>query len=157
MLGFHPEVILAGRRVNDGMAEFIAKETIKHLTFSDIPINKAKILVLGLTFKENCSDIRNSKVIDLIRELNDFGCDVSVIDPLVEDNILSKHGIKLSKIEELDSFHAVIGAVSHKFFLTREFLNKILKLLKTNGVFIDIKSVYDDRMIKKNGFKVWRL
>ena len=96
MLGYHPQVILAGRRINDGMASFIAQQTVKQLLRAGSPVKNAKIIVLGLTFKENCSDLRNSKVADVVRELQDFGCDVSVHDPVASpDEALHEYAIQL--------------------------------------------------------------
>ena len=91
MMGYHPQVILAGRRINDGMGKFIAEKTIKHMIQQGISIKEAKIIVLGLTFKENCADLRNSKVVDLIHELRDYGCRVHVHDLLADlDQLIGK-------------------------------------------------------------------
>ena len=94
MLGYHPEVILAGRRINDSTAGFVAHQTVKQLSRAGNPIKNAKVIILGLTFEENCSDLRNSKVADVVRELHDFGCDVSVHDPVADpDEAMHEHGI----------------------------------------------------------------
>ena len=97
MLGYHPQVILAGRRINDGMAAYIAQQTIKKMIGNGTNIKGSKIIVLGLTFKENCSDLRNSKVADLVRELQDFGCEIHVHDPLL---ILKKHSMNTELLLE---------------------------------------------------------
>ncbi len=115
-LGYHPQVILAGRRINDNMGIHIANRVIKLMTQNDLPVNKAKVLVLGITFKENCPDIRNSRAIDVIRELQSFGADVEVYDPHA-DNEEVKHEYGLALIKELNrNYSAIVLAVSHTEF-----------------------------------------
>lgn len=115
-LGYHPEVILAGRRINDNMGAHIASRVIKLMTQNDLPVNKAKVLVLGITFKENCPDIRNSKVIDVIRELKSYGTDVEVYDPQADaEEVRHEYGVPL--IPTLNKkYSAIVLAVSHKEF-----------------------------------------
>jgi len=115
-LGYHPEVILAGRRINDNMGAHIASRVIKLMTQSDLPINKAKVLVLGITFKENCPDIRNSKVIDVIRELKSYGSDVEVFDPQADaKDVEHEYGLTLTPALN-KKYSAIVLAVSHKEF-----------------------------------------
>jgi UDP-N-acetyl-D-glucosamine/UDP-N-acetyl-D-galactosamine dehydrogenase len=115
-LGYHPEVILAGRRINDNMGAHIASRVIKLMTQSDLPVNKAKVLVLGITFKENCPDIRNSKVIDVIRELQSYGTDVEVYDPQADAEEV-KHEYSISMVPSPGKhYSAIVLAVSHKEF-----------------------------------------
>ncbi|HMR58598.1 MAG TPA: UDP binding domain-containing protein, partial [Cyclobacteriaceae bacterium] len=115
-LGYHPQVILAGRRINDNMGIHIANRVIKLMTQNDLPVNKAKVLVLGITFKENCPDIRNSRAIDVIRELQSFGADVEVYDPHADAQEV-KHEYKLSLVTELNKpYSAIVLAVSHTEF-----------------------------------------
>ncbi len=115
-VGYHPEVILAGRRINDNMGAHIASRVIKLMTQNDLPVNKAKILVLGITFKENCPDIRNSKVIDVIKELKSYGTDVEVYDPNADaKEVLHEYGVKMTAALD-KKYAAIVLAVSHKEF-----------------------------------------
>ena len=158
MLGCHPQVILAGRRINDGMAAYIAQQTIKKMIGSGTNIKGAKIIVLGLTFKENCSDLRNSKVADLVRELQDFGCEIYVHDPLADpEEALREYGITLAKWDQLpQKVDAIVAAVSHEEYITKP-LDNLLAPLKHCGVFIDIKAAYKPEAIIASGASVWRL
>ncbi len=157
MLGYHPEVILAGRRINDSMAAFVAQQTVKQLSRSGDPIKNAKVIVLGLTFKENCSDLRNSKVADVVRELQDFGCDVSVHDPVAAPGeAMHEYGISLVSWEDLPEADAIVAAVSHKEYLSLP-QTDLMARLKPGGVFVDVKSAYDAVVIEAAGYKLWRL
>ncbi|MBK5964140.1 GDP-mannose dehydrogenase [Thiocystis minor] len=157
-LGYHPEVILAGRRINDGMAAYVAQQTVKRLIQAGETIKGAKVIVLGLTFKENCPDLRNSKVADLVRELQSFGCDVAVHDPIAESTEAEhEYGIGLTSWGELpDNAAAIVAAVSHREYLTMPFSDLTAKL-KQDGVFTDVKSAYDPAALREAGFNVWRL
>jgi UDP-N-acetyl-D-galactosamine dehydrogenase len=158
MLGYHPQVILAGRRINDGMAVYVAQQTIKQMIGNGTNIKGAKVIVLGITFKENCSDLRNSKVAELVRELQDFGCEVYVHDPLAEhEHALNEYGITLSNWEQLPhNADAIVAAVSHAQYISQPVTN-LLALLKFGGVFIDIKSAYLPGAITATGACLWRL
>lgn len=157
MLGYHPEVILAGRRINDSIAAFVAQQTVKQLSRGGDPIKNAKVIILGLTFKENCSDLRNSKVADVVRELQDFGCDVSVHDPVANpDEALHEYGIPLAAWKDLPEADAIITAVSHKEYLVMPQTDLLAKL-KSGGIFVDVKSAYDPAAIEAAGYRVWRL
>ena len=158
MLGYHPQVILAGRRINDGMAAYVAQRTVKGMIANGSPVKGAKVIVLGLTFKENCPDLRNSKVADLVKELQSFGCDVSVNDPIAEaPEAEHEYGISLTPWEQLpNDADAIVAAVSHKEYLAMP-LADITAKLKQGGVFTDVKSAYDPAAIKAAGFKLWRL
>jgi len=157
MLGYHPEVILAGRRINDSMSAFIAQQTVKQLLRTGNSIRNAKIIVLGLTFKEDCSDLRNSKVINMVSELQDFGCDVSVHDPVADsDEALNEYGIPLHSWDNLPEADAIIAAVSHKEYLNTPQADLLTKL-KTGGVFVDVKSSYNASAIESAGYQLWRL
>ncbi len=134
-LGYHPEVILAGRRINDNMGAYVAKEVVKLLIKKSHKVDGAKILVLGITFKENCPDIRNSRVIDVINELKDFGCNVDVYDPWADDaEVKHEYGIGLCG-EPSSAYDAVVLAVAHSKFRDLD----IKKLAKEGGVIYDIK------------------
>lgn len=157
MLGYHPEVILAGRRINDSMAAFIAQQTIKQLLRAGNPVKNAKVIILGLTFKENCSDLRNSKVANVVNELHDFGCDVLVHDPVaVPHDAMYEYGIPLLAWNDLPEADAIIAAVSHKEFLSMPQVDLLTKL-KPGGVFVDVKSAYDAAALVTAGYRVWRL
>jgi UDP-N-acetyl-D-galactosamine dehydrogenase len=142
-LGYHPQVILSGRRVNDNMGMFVANKVIKLMIQSGIKIKGASALVLGVTFKENCPDIRNSKVVDIYTELIQFGLNVDVFDPHVDDGeVMEEYNIKITK--KLKKYDAIILAVSHD-----EFLNMPLVELKNtkDSIIYDIKSVLDKSII----------
>ncbi len=158
MLGYHPQVILAGRRINDGMAAYIAQQTVKHMIHVGDTVKGAKVIVLGLTFKENCPDLRNSKVADLVKELQAFGCDVSVHDPLAEPReAVHEYGITLTPWSKLpNDADAIVAAVSHREYLAKAPAD-ILGRLKKGGLFVDVKSTYDANKILASGRKLWRL
>jgi UDP-N-acetyl-D-galactosamine dehydrogenase len=157
MLGFHPQVILAGRRINDGMGKFVAEQTIKNLIACGSFIKGARVNVLGLTFKENCGDLRNSKVIDIIRELQSYGIDVSVTDPQAEaDEAMHEYGVRLLPWKDLPKADAIVAAVSHREFMALSTADIASKLAK-GGAFIDVKAAFDEKALQAAGFKVWRL
>ena len=158
ILGYHPQVIKAGRRINDGMDAYVAQQTIKQMIRSGTNIRGAKVIVLGLTFKENCSDLRNSKVADLVKELQEFGCEVYVHDPLAEaEQALHEYGITLREWHQLpQNADAIVAAVSHAKYTTQPVAN-LLAPLKRCGVFIDIKSAYMPEAITATGAYLWRL
>lgn len=158
MLGYHSQVILAGRRINDGMAAYVAQQTVKQIIKVGGAVKGSKVIVLGLTFKENCPDLRNSKVADLVKELQEFGCDVSVHDPLAEaKDAVHEYGITLTEWDALPKqADAIVAAVSHTEY-TSQPVSRILAKLKAGGVFIDIKSAYPQDVIEAAGHKLWRL
>ncbi|MBT9488965.1 MAG: nucleotide sugar dehydrogenase [Rubrivivax sp.] len=157
MLGYHPQVILAGRRINDGMGKFIAEQTIKQMIAAGSYIKGARVNVLGMTFKENCADLRNSKVIDIVRELQFFGVEVHVTDPHADAHeALAEYGVQLQTWDDLPRADAVVAAVAHQDYaaLSPEDLGR--KLIK-GGVVIDVKSMYSPVPLRLAGFRVWRL
>ncbi|MEW5769186.1 MAG: nucleotide sugar dehydrogenase [Pseudomonadota bacterium] len=158
MLGYHPQVILAGRRINDGMAAWVAQQTVKGMINNGSAVKGAKVIVLGLTFKENCPDLRNSKVADLVKELQSFGCDVSVHDPIAESHEAEhEYGISLTPWDKLPAqADAIVAAVSHKEYLAMP-IGEILGRLKKGGVFTDVKSAYDPAAVRAAGATLWRL
>ncbi len=157
MLGYHPQVILAGRRINDGMAAYVAQQTVKQMISAGRYIKGARVVVLGLTFKENCPDIRNSKVADLVKELQGYGCEVFVHDPIAnQKEALDEYGIMLTAWDELPQADALVAAVSHRQYLEMS-LDDLLSKLKLDGVFIDVKSEYPKQTIAEIGIRVWRL
>lgn len=137
-VGHHPEIILSGRRINDGMGKYFAERTIKSMIAKNIKVNGSKIGVLGVTFKENCPDIRNSKVIDIINELQDYHVNLVVVDPIANtEEVRVEYGIDLGSIEELLDVDAIIVAVAHDDFRDE----KYSKLLKKAAVCMDIKGI----------------
>ena len=157
MLGYIPQVILAGRRINDGMGKFIAEQTVKQMIQAGSHVKGAKVIVLGLTFKENCGDLRNSKVIDIINELNTYGIEVLVHEPIGDaDEARHEYGVSLTAWDKLPQADAIVAAVAHKEFLARP-LSDFLGKLKQGGAFIDVKSAYDTKALRDAGLTVWRL
>lgn len=157
MIGYHPQVILAGRRINDGMAKFVAEKTVKSIIAAGFHVKGAKVNVLGLTFKENCPDLRNSKVADIVYELQTYGVDVYVYDPVAEaDEAQHEYGIRLDRWEDLPRADAVVAAVAHKELLARP-LSDLQSKINPNGCFIDVKSQFDKSALQEAGYSVWRL
>lgn len=136
--GYHPEIILAGRRMNDSMGQYIAGETVKQMLKRDLKVNGSDVLVMGFTFKENCPDVRNTKVVDVVRSLEDYGIDVSIYDPWANpDEVLREFGLETSNKLPFKKYEAIVLAVSHKEF---EELN-IKNLLSQNGIIYDVKGI----------------
>lgn len=157
MLGYHPQVILAGRRINDSMGKYIAEQTIKQMIASGRHIKGARINIMGLTFKEDCADLRNSKVIDIIRELESFGIDVYVNDPEADpQEALKEYGVKLLTWNDLPRAEAIVAAVAHKKFKNLSFDSLTSKLVE-NGVFVDVKAAFPQEKLRLSGICVWRL
>ncbi len=157
MLGYHPEVILAGRRINDGMGKFIAEQTVKNLVRNGWKVNDAPIIVLGLTFKEDCPDLRNSRVIDVIRELQSYGARVIVHEPVANASEANhEYDVELTAWDDLPQAAAIVAAVAHKEFRQRP-LGDFTAKLKDGGVLTDVKSMFDEEQLKAKGVTVWRL
>ncbi|MCG2713069.1 MAG: nucleotide sugar dehydrogenase [Candidatus Omnitrophica bacterium] len=161
-LGYHPQVILAGRRINDGMGKYIAEQTVKLLIDANKTVKKAKVLVLGITFKENMSDIRNSRVIDVINELREYSIDVIVSDPHADTEAVNhEYAIELKKYKNDLKVDAIIAAVNHDIFkkdLTLSALKKHLIYSKnTKGVLVDVKGMLDEKMFSNSNILYWRL
>jgi len=157
MIGYHPQVILAGRRINDGMAKFVAEKTVKSMISSGFHVKGSKVNVIGLTFKENCPDLRNSKVADIVHELQSYGVDVHVFDPVADgEEAQHEYGIKLESWATLPKADAVIVAVPHKEVLALS-LPDFQSKLNDGGCFIDVKSQFDPKALQEAGYCVWRL
>lgn len=157
MIGYIPQVILAGRRINDSMAKFVAEQTIKQIIKADINVRGARVNVLGLSFKENCPDLRNSKVADLISELQSYGIEIHVHDPVASaEEARHEYGLKLESWENLPCADAIIVAVSHREFLDRP-LTDFQTKVSDKGCFIDVKSQFDQAALREAGLNVWRL
>jgi UDP-N-acetyl-D-glucosamine/UDP-N-acetyl-D-galactosamine dehydrogenase len=157
MLGYIPQVILAGRRINDSMGKHIAEQTVKKMINAGSQVKGAKVNVLGLTFKENCPDLRNSKVIDIIQELQSYGIDVHVHDPMAEPSEAKhEYNVALRSWDELPQADAIVAAVAHKEFLARP-MKDYLRKVKNGGCFIDVKCQFDPKAVKESGLSLWRL
>ena len=157
MVGYHPEVILAGRRINDGMGQFIAEQTVKMLARQGLHTAGQTVIVLGLTFKEDVPDLRNSKVIDVVRELEAYGINVVIHDPIADkEEAHEEYGVNLVDWDKLPKANAIVAAVSHKAY-QEQGLPALLDKLVDKGVFIDVKSAWDPAEIEKAGKAVWRL
>ncbi|RME81271.1 MAG: nucleotide sugar dehydrogenase, partial [Zetaproteobacteria bacterium] len=158
VLGHHPEVILAGRRINDQMGKFVAEATVKEMIRAGKRVDGARVLVLGLTFKENVTDLRNTRVVDVVRELEDFGVRVFVWDPVADpEEAEAEYGLKLLRVpEEAAPVDAVVAAVAHEAIraLAPE---AIAAWTKPPGVLVDVKGIFDRKAVAKAGLRLWRL
>jgi UDP-N-acetyl-D-glucosamine/UDP-N-acetyl-D-galactosamine dehydrogenase len=157
LLGYHPEVILAGRRINDGMGSHIARKTVQQMIHAGRSIKGARVNILGLTFKENVPDIRNSKVIDIIRELHEFGVQTFVHDPMASaEEALVEYGVRLCSWQDLPAADALVLAVGHRPFVERSAAAYLEKIVR-RGCLIDVKSLCDAAAFRREGVLVWRL
>jgi len=156
-VGYHPEIILAGRRINDRMGKFIAEQTIKHLIKLHGDVRNVTIGILGFSFKENCSDMRNTKVIDIYNELTSYGCHVLIHDPEVDAEEVRKHyGIQLSEWSEMTALSAIILAVPHAYYKNQDPAVLVKKLIGSK-LFVDVKSIFSKLDLEALGINVWRL
>jgi UDP-N-acetyl-D-galactosamine dehydrogenase len=157
MLGYHPQVILAGRRINDGMGHYVAEQTVKQMIQAGGQVKDCEVIVLGLTFKENCPDLRNSRVIDIIRELESYGCRVSVHDPLADAReAMHEYGVTLRSWDELPRAQAIVAAVAHDPFKRRPVEDYVSKL-QPGGLYVAVKCQADAAQLRARGLNVWRL
>ena len=157
-VGYHPQVILSGRRINNGMGKFVAEQTMKLLSKLSRPANELRVGVLGLTFKENVPDLRNSKVPDIINELVEYGVKVIVHDPIAEsEEAVREYGIHLVDWKQMNEVDGLILAVAHRSFVQMS-ASELLTPLRSqkNGVLIDVKSVLDPKQIPQ-ALTYWRL
>jgi len=158
-LGYHAQVILAGRRINDGMAKFVAEKTIKKLINANIRVKGADILIMGLTFKENCPDLRNSKVNDIILELKEYGVNVHVVDPIAEKLEAKKeYGVDLEELKDIKNMDAIIVAVGHKEYRDMDIkeLQQYYNEVYSKPLLVDVKSIFDKEEAEKE-YDYWRL
>ncbi|MFA5118303.1 MAG: nucleotide sugar dehydrogenase [Candidatus Omnitrophota bacterium] len=160
-LGYHPQVILAGRRINDDMGKYIAEQTVKLLIEAKKTVKGARVMVMGITFKENVSDIRNSRVIDIINELKEYGIEVIICDPLADSEAVKhEYGVELRQYKKSMKADAVLIAVSHDTFksvLTLDALKNHLSKNGSKGVVVDVKGSMNADMFEKTGLLYWRL
>jgi len=157
LLGYCPDVILSGRRINDGMGKYIAEQTIKHMISTGHMVKDARVLILGLTFKENCADLRNSRVIDVVRELQSYGVDVLVHDPVANvKEAKTEYDIDLLAWDDIGQVDAVVAAVAHTDIVQADMV-LLPRNMDVEIPFMDVKSVFDRMILAEAGFKVWRL
>lgn len=156
-VGYIPQVILAGRRINDSMGKFIARQTIKEIIRAGHNIVGCRVTILGLTFKEDCPDVRNTRVVDIIKELEEYGVEVQVCDPQA-DAVETKHeyGVTLTSLKALKPAVAVVVAVAHAEFRALT-VSDICHLTYCNPVLMDVKGIYDRAAFQAEGVRVWRL
>ncbi|NSL54709.1 nucleotide sugar dehydrogenase [Uliginosibacterium aquaticum] len=156
-LGYFPEVILAGRRINDHMGKFVAEQTVKNIIQAGFPVHDAVVSVLGLSFKENCPDLRNTRVLDIIKELRSYGIRVQVHDPVAcAEEALDEYGVELVPWQSLRASQGLILAVAHSALLDRPLADYRTKLVP-GGVFVDVKSSFNAATLRSLGYRVWRL
>jgi UDP-N-acetyl-D-galactosamine dehydrogenase len=157
LIGYHPQVILSGRRINDGMGKFIAEQTVKHMIRNGTQVKGSRVNVLGLTFKENCPDIRNTRVIDVIDELKSYGIDVHVHDPEADaGETRDEYGLELKPWAALPRADAIVVAVAHQQFVEKPLSDYLAKVVE-HGCFIDVKGQFDLAALGQAGLTVWRL
>jgi len=157
MLGYTPQVILAGRRINDGMGKYVAEQIIKKMIAADLQVKGADVIVLGMTFKENCPDLRNSKVIDIVRELTSFGVRVSIHDPIADAAACEhEYGLTLTAWADLPKAGAMVAAVPHREYAEMG-IATLAERLVPGGLFADVKCAHDRQAVLAAGLRLWRL
>jgi UDP-N-acetyl-D-galactosamine dehydrogenase len=160
-LGYHSQIILSGRRINDDMGKYVAESLVKNLIKTDIPVKNAKVAILGFTFKENCPDTRNSKVVDIYKELEEYGITPVVVDPEADAAEAKRlYGITFNTMDDVKDMDAVIMAVCHKDFVDykQTDIDKFFNKKNSRKVLMDLKGMYDlDEYSDKSGYLYWRL
>lgn len=159
-LGYHSQIILSGRRINDDMGKYVAESLVKALIKSDIPVKNARVAILGFTFKENCPDTRNTKVIDIYRELGEYGISPLVVDPAADaDEAKRLYGVTFAAMEDVQDMDAVVIAVAHDEFLSlgRETINTFYNPAHKQKVLLDIKGLLDRKEYLTEDYLYWRL
>lgn len=159
-LGYHSQIILSGRRINDDMGKYVAESLVKNLIKADIPVRKAKVAILGFTFKENCPDTRNTKVIDIYNELGEYGITPIVVDPAADaDEAKRLYGIDFQTMDAVNEMDAIIVAVAHEQFLaiSKEQMSKYYNPNHKKFVLMDIKGLYNKNDYDDSEFDYWRL
>ena len=159
-LGYHSQIILSGRRINDDMGKYVAENLVKNLIKADIPVKSAKVAIFGFTFKENCPDTRNTKVIDIYKELQEYGITPMVVDPEADAAEAKRlYGITFNTMEDIKEMDAVIVAVSHKQFLTldKEKISSLYSKAHAKKVLVDIKGIFDRKEYSTEDYIYWRL
>ena len=160
-MGYHSQIILSGRRINDDMGKYVVENLVKNLIKADVPVKDAKVAILGFTFKENCPDTRNTKVIDIVNELQEYGIVPMIADPEADaEEAKHEYGITFNTIEDVNQMDAVIVAVGHDQFMNLEqndFDEMFKKAENGNKVLLDIKGVLDRKEYEAAGYRYWRL
>jgi len=157
-MGYHPEMILAGRRINDNMGKYIAERTIKIMINADIAVRNARVAVLGMTFKENIPDLRNTRVIDIITELKDYGVDVIVHDPMADPaEVEHYYGLTITPVQDIQGVSAAIVAVAHQDYINLGLAGIAGLCCRNQPIIIDVKAVFDPEEARKLGILFWRL
>jgi len=157
-IGYHSQIILVGRKINDDMGKYVAENTVKKMIKADKQIKGSKVGVFGVTFKENCPDTRNTKVVDIIRELEEYGIEVQIVDPVADkEELWHEYGLKLSDMKDIKNVDALIFAVSHDEFkpLTLEYLKDLYN--NNKHVLIDVKGLFDRKEAEEMNYIYWRL
>jgi len=160
-LGYHSQIILSGRRINDDMGKYVVENLVKNLIKADVPIKEAKVAILGFTFKENCPDTRNTRVIDIVQELKEYDIVPMITDPEADtEEAMHEYGITFDAVEDIKGMDAVIIAVGHDQFLnfTETHFNQMFKNKENeNKVLVDIKGILNRQEYEAEGYKYWRL
>ncbi|GBD72066.1 UDP-glucose/GDP-mannose dehydrogenase [Tetragenococcus halophilus subsp. halophilus] len=155
--GYHSQIILSGRRINDGMGKYVVDDLVKNLIQADVPVKKAKVGILGFTFKENCPDTRNTRVIDIVNELREYEINPLICDPEADkQEAFEEYGITFTNLKELKNLDAIVVAVGHNQFLklTQEDFNTMFKETPNeNKVFVDIKETFDRKVFEEQGYR----
>ena len=158
MLGYHSQVILAGRRINDNMGKYVAENCVKNLIKAEKSVKNARVAILGFTFKENCPDTRNSKVFDIVEELREYGIEPCICDPVADtEEAKNLYGVSFSELNQINNMDAVIIAVSHSAFLAIDMSALAKMYADDQKVLLDIKGIFDREEYENAGFKYWRL
>lgn len=172
-MGYHSQVILSGRKINDNMGKYVAENTVKKMIKANKQVNGSKVAIFGFTFKENCPDVRNTKVIDIIKELQEYGIEVQIVDPVADkEDLWREYKIQSSRIDEIKDMDAIIFAVPHEEFRTLK-LDVLKKMFRTtelpetiqlnksifnmNYVLIDVRGMFDRQEAENSGYIYWRL
>ena len=160
-LGYHSQIILSGRRINDYMGHYVAENLVKKFIKADVPIRNAKVGILGFTFKENCPDTRNTKVIDIVNELNEYGISPVITDPKANpEEAKNEYGIKLMEMNEIGELDAIVIAVAHEEFMNLS-MDDFSKLFNDNPdqkkTLVDVKGILDRNAFENAGYIYWRL
>lgn len=160
-MGYHSQIILSGRRINDDMGKYVVENLVKNLIKADVPVKDAKVAILGFTFKENCPDTRNTRVIDIVNELKEYGIDPMIADPEADaEEANNEYGIIFNSIEDVNQMDAIVVAVGHDQFMNLEQndFNKMFKQVENrNKVLLDIKGVLSRKEYEAAGYRYWRL
>lgn len=160
-LGYHSQIILSGRKINDGMGAFVADAIIKQLVLANKVVKQAKVVILGITFKENCPDTRNSKVIDIINRLREYEIEPIVVDPQADkDDAYNEYGVELTKIENVKDADCLVFAVAHNEFknMNIDYIDSLFGEFKNSEkVLVDVKGILNKDEVKSRRYSYWSL